>query len=362
MVNMQVRSIREAQVSGKRALVRVDFNVPIKDGKVVDDLRIRAAVPTLEFLQHAGASKIVLLTHVGRPEGKVVEGLRVAPVEARLRELTAVPFELRENLRFDPREEKNDEGFARELAALGDVYVNDAFAVSHRASASLVAITKFLPSYAGLLVEEEINRLSKALTPPAGAVAVIGGAKFETKQPLIAKLLSRYSALLLGGALGNDVIKARGMPFGASLISSVPVPINIASDEKLFVASDVILRRKESGETREALVNDIRSLEAIVDIGPRTAGQWAAMLAQAPFVLWNGPMGVYEEGFTAGTEALAGALATSGAEAVVGGGDTAAAIAKFSFDTEKVFISTGGGAMLEFLTAGTLPALEPLKK
>jgi phosphoglycerate kinase len=359
---MQVKTIREADVSGKRALVRVDFNVPIKDGKVADDLRIRAVLPTLEFLEQAGASKIILLTHLGRPEGKVVEGLRVAPVEAHLRELTRVPFELKENLRFDPREEANDEGFAKELAALGDVYVNDAFAVSHRASASLVAITKFLPSYAGLLVEEEITQLSKALMPPRGAVAVIGGAKFETKQPLISKLLSSYVAVLLGGALGNDVIKARGMPFGASLVSPAPVPIDIASDEKLFVASDVAVRDASTKEAREALVNDIRMNEEIVDIGPRTSGQWAAMLGQAPFVLWNGPMGVYEDGFVAGTEALASALAKSGAFAVVGGGDTAAAVAKFSFDSKRVFVSTGGGAMLEFLTAGTLPALEALKK
>jgi phosphoglycerate kinase len=198
--------------------------------------------------------------------------------------------------------------------------------------------------------------------PPRGAVAVIGGAKFETKQPLISKLLSSYVAVLLGGALGNDVIKARGMPFGASLVSPAPVPIDIASDEKLFVASDVAVRDASTKEAREALVNDIRMNEEIVDIGPRTSGQWAAMLGQAPFVLWNGPMGVYEDGFVAGTEALASALAKSGAFAVVGGGDTAAAVAKFSFDSKRVFVSTGGGAMLEFLTAGTLPALEALKK
>ncbi len=249
----------------------------------------------------------------------------------------------------------------KKLAEGQDIFVNDAFAVSHRAHASVVGVTKFLPSYAGFLIEEEIKRLSAALTPPAGSIAIIGGAKFETKLPLLTKLLSLYDTLLLGGALGNDVIKARGFPFGDSLVSSVPVPIDIASSEKLYVALDAVLLDEEK-QARDGFVTDTRSKERIVDIGPKTAKEWGDKISKAPFVLWNGPMGIYEDGFVKGTDALAEALVASGADAVIGGGDTAAALAKFTFDPEKIFVSTGGGAMLEFLANGTLPGLEVLKR
>lgn len=319
---MQVKSVREASVSGKRVLLRVDLNVPIKDARIIDDLRIRAIIPTLEFLHQAGASNIILLTHLGRPEGKVVEELKVAPVEARLRELTKVPFEIRENLRFDAREESNDEGFAKELAALGDIYVNDAFAVSHRAAASLVAITKFLPSYAGLLIEKELAHLSRALTPPPHSLAIVGGVKFETKAPLIEKLAKVYEKVLVGGAIANEYKN--------------PLP-------------NVLLP-----------TDGVPQLEGMYDIGPETAHAWADMISSAPFVLWNGPLGMYENpAYRAGTDMVAKAVAASSG-AVIGGGDTAAAVATYSFDPEKVFISTGGGAMLEFLVTGTLPALLPL--
>lgn len=358
----EVRSIREADISGKRILMRVDFNVPIKGGKVLDDMRLRAVIPTLTLLHDKGAANIILITHVGRPEGKVVEELRVAPIDARLRELTQVPFELRENLRFDPREEVNDEAFAKELATLGDIFVNDAFAVSHRFAASIIGVAKILPAYAGLLMEKEIEQLSKALTPPRGSLAIIGGAKFETKQPLIEKLLSLYDKVLLGGALGNDVLKARGSPVGASLVSVLPVPTAVAGNDRLWVATDAAVVNTQTQMGRSALINDVRAGESILDIGPATAQAWSKEVAQAPFVLWSGPMGVYEKGFTEGTDALAQALVDAGTGAVVGGGDTAAAIQKFSFDPNKVFISTGGGAVLQFLVDGTLPGIEALKK
>ncbi len=362
----EVKSIREADIRGKRVLMRVDFNVPIKDGKVLDDMRLRTVIPTLVLLHDKGAANITLITHLGRPEGKVVEELRMAPIEARLRELTTVPFELRENLRFDPREEHppagGDEAFAKELTMLGDVFVNDAFAVSHRATSSIVGIAKILPAYAGLLMEKEIEHLSKALMPPQGSLAIIGGAKFETKQPLIEKLLSLYDTLLLGGALGNDVLKARGSPVGTSLISALPVPISVAGNNRLWVATDAAVVNSETQMGRSALINDIRATESIFDIGPMTAEVWSKEIAKTPFVLWSGPMGVYEKGFVEGTDALAQALVDAGVEAVVGGGYTAAAIQKFSFDPHKVFISTGGGAMLQFLVSGTLPGIEVLKK
>lgn len=356
----KIKSVKDADVAGKRVLVRVDFNVPLKDGKVQDDLRIRAALPTLDLLHKNGASKIILLAHLGRPGGKDVVGLRMAQVESRVRELTAVPFEMRENLRFDSREEENDETFAKELAGLGDIFVNEAFADSHRMHASIVGIPKFLQSYAGLRFEEEVGRLTLALTPPQGALAIIGGIKFETKVPLIKKLLELYAEVLLGGALANDLIKARGLPFGESLLSDTPVPKEIASNERLLIPEDAIFAESGSNSERSGFVVDIRANESIIDIGPTTSKRWAEKISKAPFVLWNGPMGIYEQGYRDGTDVLAAQLVHSGKLAVVGGGDTAAAVSKFSFDTQKVFVSTGGGAMLQFLADGTLPAIEAL--
>jgi phosphoglycerate kinase len=356
-----MRSVTDAEVSGKRVLVRMDFDVPLKDGNVVDDNRLRLGVPTLKLLKEKGAKEIILIGHVGRPEGKVVEELRVAPIATKLAELVDMSgVEVKENLRFDPREEANDSTLATELAALADIFINESFATAHRAHASTVGVAQLLPSYAGLRFEEEIQRLSNALTPPQGAIAILGGAKFETKQPLIEKLLANYSKLLVGGALGNDLIKARGLPFGASLISSVPVPTLIAGNERLLSPEDAYFMGGVM-DGRSSFITDTRADEKIVDIGPATALAWAKEIQKAPFVLWNGPMGVYESGYTEGTDTLAGALAASDAEALIGGGDTEAAVSKFNFNKEKVFISSGGGAMLEFLAKGTLPALEVLK-
>jgi len=359
---MELKTLNEADVAGKRVLVRCDFDVPLKDGEVMDASRLKAAVPTIEFLKSHGAQKIILIGHAGRPEGRVVESLRMAPIAAKLGELTDLSnVEVRENLRFDAREEANDPAFAAELASLADLFVNESFATAHRAHASTVGVAKLLPSYAGLHFAQEVERLSSALVPPQNSVAVIGGAKFETKSPLIEKLLALYGTVLLGGALGNDLLKARGFPFGSSLISSVPVPAEIAGNERLLNPTDAYFDGG-SMDDRSSVITDTRADEKIVDIGPATSAAWAKLVSEAPFVLWNGPMGVYENGYTHGTDALAGALASSGARAVVGGGDTVAAVSKFSFDPEKIFVSSGGGAMLEFLAAATLPAIEVLKK
>ncbi len=347
-------------MSGKRVLLRTSLNEPLKDGVVTDDARLKALVPTLDLLHERGAVKITIIGYVGRPGGKVVNELCVAPVKAALQKLTTVEFDMLENLRFDPREEANDAVFAKELAAHGDIYVNDAFADAHRAYASIVGVPKLLPGYAGLLMEREVAGLAQALTPPPGAVAIIGGAKFETKLPLIQKLLTRYSQVLLGGALGNDIIKARGLPFGASMVSSLPVPVDVASNERLFAPVDAVLSSAPGAE-REAIITDIRAEERIIDIGPATIKLWADKIAAAPFVVWNGPLGVYEDGYTDGTDALAKALTDNAVQAVVGGGDTVAALKKVSFDEAKVFVSTGGGAMLEYLTHGTLPGLDALR-
>lgn len=341
----KLRNIKDADVAGKRVLVRCDFDVPIEDGKVVDDTRLRGAVPTLDFLRGAGAAKLVLMGHVGRPGGQIVEGLRVAPIVARLGELTDMQnVEVQENLRFNPGEEANDHAFAAELAALGDVYVNESFANSHRTHASMVGVPRLLPSFAGLQLQREVEELSHALTPPKGALAIIGGAKFETKQPLLEKLLLHYDEILVGGAIANDLLKARGTDVGMSLVSKLPVPVELAEDVRLLVPTDTV-----------------ESAGRIVDIGAGTASAWSAKVAAVPFVLWNGPMGIYEDGFVQGTDALASALASSSARAVVGGGDTIAALAKSAFNSKNIFISTGGGAMLQFLAEGTLPALEVLE-
>ena len=355
-----MQKVENADVTGKRVLVRVDFNVPLKDGKVADDSRIRAALPTLELLHHNGAAKIILLTHLGEPKG-VEESLRVAPVAQRLMELTQVPCELRENLRFDPREEQNDPVFARELAALGDVYVNEAFSDSHRAHASIVSLPKHLPSFIGLRFAEEIVGVTPALTPPKGALAIIGGAKFETKEPLLQKLILQYEKVLLGGALGNDLLKARGHPFGESLVAPTPMPPELSESDRLVAPADVVVRESGASAERTSAVNDIRAHERVVDIGPKTAEAWSKEIAAATFVIWNGPMGVYEQSYADGTDALARALAAAVCRAVVGGGDTEAALSKFEFDKSRIFVSMGGGAMLEFLTHGTLVGLEALE-
>lgn len=357
----EVKSIKDADVAGKRVVLRADFNVPVRDGVVVEDSRITAVLPTIALLREKGAAAITIITHLGRPTAAGDSSCDLAPVRAKLATLIDLTnIELYENLRFDPGEEANDPVFAQKLAALGDMYVNDAFAVSHRAHASVVGVPALLPHYAGLLMEKEITALTAALTPPQGSLAIIGGAKFETKLPLIKKLLTTYSEVLLGGALGNDVIKARGLPFGASLVSKQSVPVEVASNERLVAPVDAVVNTAPGAE-RETSIADIRADEHIIDVGPATAKFWAEKIAAAPFVVWNGPMGIYEDGYTDGTDTLAEALSKSGARAVVGGGDTVAALQKHAFDTEKVFISTGGGAMLEFLADGTLPGVEALK-
>ncbi|MES2006618.1 MAG: phosphoglycerate kinase [Patescibacteria group bacterium] len=366
---MQIALLRDAEVAGKRVLVRCDFDVPLKNlpagrqmVEVADASRLKAAIPTITFLREHGAKEIILIGHVGRPDGKVVEELRVAPIEKKLGELTNMSgIVVKENLRFDPREEANDPTLAQELANLADIFVNESFATAHRAHASTVGVAKLLPSYAGLRFAEEVERLSQALTPPQGSVALIGGAKFETKQPLIEKLLNIYSTVMVGGALGNDMLKARGFPFGSSLISSTPVPTSIAGNERLLSPLDAAFMGGEM-DGRTAPVTDTRADEKIVDLGPQTAMEWAKIIQEAPFVLWNGPMGVYEDGYTHGTDMLAGALASSSTTAIIGGGDTAAAVSKFTFDPKKIFISSGGGAMLDFLANGTLPTLDVLIK
>jgi phosphoglycerate kinase len=323
---MQVKGVQDADITGKRALLRVDYNVPIENGVIMDDERMRATLPTITLLRDKGVAKIILATHLGRPDGKVVEELRTAQLFAHLQTLvTTTDMEMLENLRFNPGEESNDPAFAAELASKADIFVNDAFAASHRAHASIVGVAKLLPAYAGLLVEREIEQLSRALAPQKPSLAIIGGAKLETKLPLIEVLAKIYDKLLVGGALANEY---------------------------------------KGGATNVLLPEDgIPPEGPMCDIGPKTRAAWAAEIQKAAFVLWNGPVGMYEKSeYSGGTNALAEALVNAGVRAVIGGGDTDEALAKVHFDPEKVFISTGGGATLEFLADGTLPGIEVLKR
>jgi phosphoglycerate kinase len=358
-----IQTVREAEVQGKRVLVHVDFDVPLKDGAVANDFRIRAALPTIQYLREQKAASIILISKLGRPEGTVVEGLKMAPVAVHLGTLIDMTgIEMRENLRFDPREEANDEGLARELAALGDIFVNEAFADSHRAHASIVGIPKFLPSYAGLRFAEEVAHIETALTPPDNSLALIGGAKFETKRPLLEKLSSLYGTVLLGGALANDILKSRGLPVGTSTISDLGVPMSLAENMHVQQPLDVVVVSDADGSARASNTGDVRVGEKIVDIGDKTVGVWSDAIRKAEFVLWNGPTGIYEQGFTQATDALAAAVAQSSCRALIGGGDTVASLSKFTFDPTRVFVSTGGGAMLQFLADGTLPGIEALKR
>lgn len=373
-----LRSVRDADVVGKKVLLRTSLNVPVTDNGLVGDLfRLKRGLKTIEFLVSKGA-KVVLVGYIGRegaslsPVAKALQALLpatkisftdkpLAEVGAQVDALPAGECLMLENIRRESGEEKNDPALTEALVGLADVFVDDAFAEAHRAYASNVGVAKLLPSCAGLLFEEEVQKLSEALVPPKKSLAIVGGAKFETKEPLVQKLLTLYPKVLLGGALANDLLKSHGWPFGASLVSSTLLPTELASSEKLLEPSDLVVGEKGENAERTVLINDIREEEYAVDIGPQTAARWAGEIEGAEFVLWNGPMGVYEEGYTAATDTLADALVRSACRAVVGGGDTVAAVASYTFDPERIFLSTGGGAMLQFLTDGTLPAIEALR-
>ena len=375
---LHIRSLEEADVAGKRVLLHASLDLPLlASGAVGDTYRLVRGLKTLEYLVAQGA-KVILLGHLGRDGASlapVCEALqKLAPhikisfadtllenASGAVEQLGAGECLMLENIRQNPGEEKNDPGLASLLASLADVFVDDSFADAHRAYASNVGVAGLLPSCAGFLMLEEVARLTEALEPPPGALAIVGGAKFETKEPLISKLLLRYAKVLLGGALADDVLVSRGVPIGRSLVSGFVIPESISQNERLVLPTDMVAVDADTKARRVASVHGLGEREDGVDIGTKTSTSWAGEIARAPFVLWNGPMGMYENGFADGTNTLAKAVCEGSCRAVIGGGDTAASLAQFSFDRERVFISTGGGAMLEFLANGTLPALEALK-
>ncbi len=401
------KTIRDVQVEGKRVLVRVDFNVPLAEGKgsgepgrtVADDTRIRAALPTINYLLEHRA-KVILMSHLGRPKGKVVDGLRLNPVAERLSELLDRPVVklndcvgpevetavaamrpgdviLLENTRFYPEDESNDPAFARKLASLADIFVNDAFGAAHRAHASTVGVAEYLPAVAGFLMEKELTFLGQALAAPEHPfVAILGGAKISDKIGVIDNLLTKVDALLIGGGMANTFLKAQGHEVGQSLVEDDSLGVARETleraGEKLALPVDVVVADRFDAEANSKTVSvgqDFGELSRavpegwrILDIGPETVELFKRKLAGARTVVWNGPMGVFEfPRFAAGTEAIARILADSGATTIIGGGDSAAAVEQAGLADKMTHISTGGGASLEFLEGKPLPGVAVLE-
>lgn len=374
----RITELSTAELKGKYVLVRAGLDVPLdKSGDVADLFRVQRAVATLAYLSSCGA-KTIILSHIGRDPVETNE-----PVAKALKNHIAVSYVpdilgaaahsareamqdgdvlLLENLRRDARETKNDSGFARELATLGDIYVNDAFSAAHRAHASVVGIPQFLPAYAGILFAEEVERLNKARSPESPSFAILGGAKFETKAPLIRELLKHYDHVFITGALANDVFKAKGLPVGRSLISQELPGDDVLNDPHFMSPSDVTVEREDL-QAGVKKPTDVLPGDKIVDIGPDSVRDIAPFIEKARFILWNGPTGLYEGGYVSWTHAIAELIAKSDAQKVIGGGDTVAAIQESGLNMEKLsFLSTGGGAMLEYLLDGTLPGVEALEK
>jgi len=394
-----LKDVRElTNIKGKRVFLRVDFNVPIMDGTVIDAYRIERVLPTIKFLQERGAI-IILASHIGRkgetlypvfqylenhftlptvarPEGDTEAGLTFVEdylEESAVQAIKHMPegsIVLLENLRMHEGEEANDPEFVGQLARLADVYVNEAFAASHRAHASIVGVPDLLPHAAGLVLHEEILELSKMLDPIQPNFFILGGAKFETKLPLLQKYLDISQNIFVGGALSNDFFKMQNIPIGKSLCSDLPAEAlakegglslkEMWESGKIILPLDVIVQN-EQGEHEVKNPEEVSATDTIMDAGPRTIDMLSARIKKSKSVLWNGPLGAYENGFKEGTLELAHAIAEAQKHSVVGGGDTVAAIAETHLYNKFTFVSTGGGAMLEFLAEETLPGIEALK-
>ncbi len=393
---MQKQTVRDFDPQGKRVLVRVDFNVPIEDGRVKDDSRIRAAVPTIKYLLEHGAA-VILMSHLGRPKGKVVESMRLRPVAQRLSALLARPVPITgdplgigtrdaaarlkpgqvlmlENLRFHAEEEANDDEYAKTLARYGDVFVNDAFGTAHRAHASTVGIAKYLPAYAGLLMEREIGAMSSLLESVKHPfAAVIGGAKVSGKLGVLNNLMEVVDTFLIGGGMANTFLVAQGYSVGKSLLErdlvdearDILEKAEISGTEFLLPSDVVVAKEVTRGAEHKIVpVTKIPNSWSVVDIGPQTIEAFIQALEPAKTVFWNGPLGVFEvPTFGDGTRSIArylAARAEKGATVIVGGGDSVAALKELELTDKMTHISTGGGASLEFLEGRELPGISVL--
>ena len=386
------KTVKDIEVKGKRALVRCDFNVPLKDGVITDDIRIVSALPTIRYLMEGGA-KVILMSHLGRPDGEPKKEFTLAPVAERLSQLlgTAVKFVssdtvvddkvreaaaaledgqvmLLENVRFRKEETKNGADFAKELAQLGDFFVNDAFGTAHRAHASTAGVADYLPAVSGFLIEKEVEFLGNAVeNPKRPFVAIMGGAKVGDKIPVIENLLKKVDTLIIGGGMAYTFFKSQGLEIGTSILDKDNVELAAellkkaeAAGVKMLLPVDCVCGKEFKNDTeyavfpREAIPADMMGL----DIGPETAKLYAQAVSDAATVVWNGPMGVFEmPNFAKGTRAVAEALAESSAVTVIGGGDSAAAVEQFGLADKMTHISTGGGASLEFLEGKVLPGI-----
>ncbi len=384
------KTIRDIDVKGKKVLVRVDFNVPIKDGVVGDDTRIRGALPTLEALLNAGAS-LILCSHLGRPKGGPEAKFSMKPVaeylgklmnrdvafaedcigpaaEAAAKALQPGGILVLENTRFHPEEEKNDPGMAQQLAKLADIYVNDAFGSAHRAHASTEGVAKYIPAVAGLLMEKEIQYLGAAVANPERPfVAILGGAKISDKIGVIKNLLTKTDTILIGGGMANTFFKAQGYALADSLVEADAVEtakeLLKTSGNKLKLPVDVVVADKfdAAADHKTLPAGNIPEGWRILDIGPATIAEYAKVVGAAKTVVWNGPMGVFEfPEFAKGTFGVAQAVADSSAVSIIGGGDSVAAIQDAGLTDKVTHISTGGGASLEMLEGLTLPGVAAL--
>jgi len=387
---LQKATIRDVDVAGRRVLLRVDFNVPMEGGRIIDDTRIREAIPTIVDLVERHA-RVILVTHLGRPDGQIDEAYRTTPLAQRLSELMGRPVRhldecigpgvqaavkamqdgeivMLENVRFHPGETKNDPEFARQLAALGELYVNDAFGTAHRAHASTAGVAQYLPAVAGLLMEREISILGRIMTdPPHPLVAIIGGSKISTKIGVIHSLLRRVDRLCIGGAMACTFLKARGLEMGRSLVEDDQLEVArslLASGGTIVLPLDAVAApdARPGVPVKTVPVDGVPADLKVLDVGPMTVERFLQTCDGAAAVVWNGPLGVYEvPPFDAGTDALARGLAGSDAQTIIGGGDLVAALQKQHLAERMSFVSTGGGATLEFLEGKTLPGIAVLK-
>ncbi|QHS23231.1 phosphoglycerate kinase [Virgibacillus sp. MSP4-1] len=390
---MNKQTIRDVDVKGKKVFCRVDFNVPMKDGEITDETRIKAALPTIEFLIGNGA-KVILASHLGRPKGEVVDELRLDPVAQRLsdhlnksvtktdqvygdevnqavNEMESGDVVLLENVRFEAGEKKNDAELAKAFADLADLYVNDAFGAAHRAHASTEGVAQYLPAVAGFLMEKELKVLGNALeNPDRPFTAIIGGAKVKDKIGVIDHLIDKADNLILGGGLAYTFIKAMGHEIGKSLLEEDKIDMakdymNKAKEKgvNLYLPKDVVVGDdfSEEANTKVVSIEEIPSDWEGMDIGPETRKTFDQVIKDSKLVIWNGPMGVFElELFANGTKSVANSLAETDAYTVIGGGDSAAAVEKFGMADGMDHISTGGGASLEFMEGKVLPGVAAL--
>jgi phosphoglycerate kinase len=387
------KSVRDVDVAGKKVFVRVDFNVPLENGAITDDTRIRETLPTIKFLIEKGA-KVILASHLGRPKGEVVEELRLTPVAARLSDLLGKQVNkadevvganvqakvdalkdgdvlLLENVRFHPGEESNDAELSKAFAALADLFVNDAFGAAHRAHASTEGIAHHVPAVSGLLMEKELDVLGKALhNPERPFTAIVGGSKVKDKIDVISKMIEIADNIIIGGGLSYTFLKAQGKEIGKSLLDNSKLEQSLGFIEKakqlgknFYIPVDIVVADGFSATANTRIV-DTDSIPADwegIDIGPKTREIYADVIKNSKLVVWNGPMGVFEiEPFSHGTRAVAQACATTDAYTVIGGGDSAAAAEKFKLADKMNHISTGGGASLEFMEGKVLPGVVAL--